>query len=33
MDLSGIKETKRGICRNCKKLKHYIKDCKNGKRL
>ena len=25
MDLSGIKETKRGTCRNCKKLRYYIK--------
>jgi len=32
MDLNGTKETKRGTCKNYKKLKHYIKDCKSGKR-
>ena len=32
MDLSGIRETRRGTYRNCKKLRYYIKDCRNGKK-
>ena len=32
MDLSGIKETKRGTYKNCKKPRHYIKNYKSGKR-
>ena len=32
MDLSGIKEIKKGTCRNYKKPGHYIKDCKNRKK-
>ena len=32
MDLNSIKETKKGTCRNCKKLRHYIKDYKSGKK-
>jgi len=30
MDLSGIKEIRRGTCRNCKKPRYYIKDYRNG---
>ncbi len=29
MDLSGIKEKKKGACRGYKKIGHYIKDYKN----
>ena len=32
MDLSGIKETRKGTCRNYKKLRYYIKDYKSGKK-
>ena len=32
MDLSGIKEVKKGTCRNCKKPRYYIKDYKSGKK-
>ncbi len=32
MDLSGIKKTKRGICRNYKKPRYYIKDYKSKKK-
>ena len=32
MDLSGTKETRKGICRSYKKPKYYIKDCKSGKK-
>ena len=32
MDLSGIKETRKGICRNYKKSRYYIKDCKSEKK-
>jgi len=29
MDLSGIKKKKKGACKNCGKISHYIKDCKS----
>jgi len=32
MDLSGIKEVKKGTYMNCKKPGHYIKDCRSGKK-
>jgi len=32
MDLTGIKEVKKGTYRNCKKPKYYIKDYKGGKK-
>jgi hypothetical protein len=32
MDLSGIKETRRGICRNYKRFGYYIKDYRSEKR-
>ena len=32
MDLSGIKEKRKGAYKGCGKLGHYIKDCKSKPR-
>jgi len=32
MDLSGIREKKKGACKSCKKTSYYIKDYKSKPR-
>ena len=32
MDLSGIKEKRKGACRDCGKIGYYAKDCKSKPR-
>ena len=32
MDLSSIKEKRKGACKGCKKIGHYVKDYKSKPR-
>ena len=29
MDLSGIREKRKGACKGCKKIGYYIRNCRN----